>query len=95
MEDGLPSNSVLAITQTPGGYLIGEFAGRVRKVSPSVITAAIDIKPGTYPNAINLGSNGAIPVAILSSADFDAATVNVATVTLASAPVKILCRPWD
>ncbi|MHC4260722.1 MAG: hypothetical protein ACYSTF_09995, partial [Planctomycetota bacterium] len=27
----------------------------------------IDIKPGSYPNTINLGSNGVIPVAILSS----------------------------
>lgn len=32
----------------------------------------IDIKPGSTPNTINLGSNGVIPVAILSSAEFDA-----------------------
>ena len=42
---------------------------------------AIDIKPGGTPNVINLGSNGKIPVAILSSATFDAATVDPTTVT--------------
>jgi 4-aminobutyrate aminotransferase-like enzyme len=36
-----------------------------------------------------LGSNGVVPVAILSSADFDAATVNPSTVTLAGAEVKL------
>ena len=49
----------------------------------------IDIKPGSYPNSINLGSNGVVPVAILGSADFDAATVNPSTVTLAGATVKL------
>jgi hypothetical protein len=34
----------------------------------------IDIKPGSYPNSINPRSKGKIPVAILSSMDFDAPT---------------------
>jgi hypothetical protein len=49
----------------------------------------IDIKPGSDPNSINLGSNGNVPVAILSTADFDATTVNPATVTLADAQVNV------
>ena len=49
----------------------------------------IDIKPGSYPNSINLGSNGNVPVAIFSSPDFDAATVEPETVTLAGAGVRI------
>ena len=49
----------------------------------------IDIKPGSDPNSINLGSNGVVPVAILSSPDFDAATVNPSTVTLSGATVKL------
>ena len=49
----------------------------------------IDIKPGSYPNSINLGSNGTIPVAILSNDSFDATTVDPATVTLASASVRL------
>jgi hypothetical protein len=34
---------------------------------------AIDIKPGGFPNAINLGSNGVLPVAVLTTTHFDAA----------------------
>lgn len=49
----------------------------------------IDIKPGSDPNSINLGSNGNVPVAILSTADFDAKTVDPTTVTLADAGVKV------
>jgi hypothetical protein len=49
----------------------------------------IDIKPGSFPNSINLGSNGVIPVAILSSEDFDATTVDPDTVALAGANVAV------
>lgn len=54
------------------------------------ITVAIDIKPGSYPNSINLASAGVVPVAILSSATFDATQVNPATVTLAGASVGLI-----
>jgi hypothetical protein len=56
------------------------------------IDAQIDIKPGTSPNSINLGSSGVVPVAILSSAGFDARTVNPTSVTLAGARVKVKGR---
>lgn len=49
----------------------------------------VDIKPDSLENTINLGSNGVVPVAILSSTTFDATQVDPATVTLASAPVKL------
>ena len=49
----------------------------------------VDIKPGSDPNSINLGSGGNVPVAIFSSATFDATTVDPSTVTLADAGVKI------
>jgi hypothetical protein len=48
----------------------------------------IDIKPGSYPNSINLGSNGSVPVAIFSTPTFDARTVIPDKVTLAGASVK-------
>ncbi len=54
-----------------------------------VISVSIDIKPGSFPNSINLGSGGTVPVAILSTGTFDATTVDPVTVTLASAPVKL------
>jgi hypothetical protein len=49
----------------------------------------IDIKPGSSPNSINLGSQGVIPVAILSSEGFDATTVDASTVELAGAGVAV------
>ena len=49
---------------------------------------AIDIKPGSYPNAINLGSRGLTPVAILSElGGFNATSVDPNTVTLSGALV--------
>ncbi len=56
---------------------------------PAAIEVAIDVKPGSFPNAINLGSNGVVTVAILGSARFDAATIDPFTVTLASAPIRL------
>lgn len=49
----------------------------------------VDIKPGSDPNSINLGSNGKVPVAILSSETFDATTVDPYSVTLAGATVAV------
>lgn len=40
--------------------------------APPVVEVTIDIKPGSDPNSINRKSKGKIPVAILSTADFDA-----------------------
>jgi hypothetical protein len=55
----------------------------------SLTIVPIDIKPGIAPNSINLGSNGVVPVAILTTPAFDAATVDPFTVTLADAAVRI------
>jgi hypothetical protein len=55
----------------------------------STRTVLIDIKPGSYPNSINLGSNGVVPAAILSSAEFDATAVDVQSVFLAGAGVAV------
>jgi hypothetical protein len=57
-------------------------------VSP-IQLVEIDIKPGSYPNAINLGSQGLVPVAILSSEQFDANSVDPDTVELAGADVEV------
>ena len=56
---------------------------------PGPLSVTIDIKPGKSPNSINLGSNGTVPVAILSAPGFDATTINPLSVTLASAPVQL------
>jgi hypothetical protein len=53
----------------------------VGPTGPEAPEIAIDILPGVYPNAINLRSNTKIPVAILSTPDFNAPT-SVAPSTL-------------
>jgi parallel beta-helix repeat protein len=57
-----------------------------------IVEVSIDIKPGSYPNTINLGSQGNIPVAIFSTSDFDTTTIDPTTVTLAGASVKLKCK---
>lgn len=45
------------------------------------ITVGLDIKPGSVPNSINTRSKGVIPVAILSTATFDATSIDPRSVT--------------
>lgn len=52
------------------------------------ITVDVDIKPGSFPNSINLGSGGTTPVAILGSASLDVNDINADTLTLGTAGVK-------
>ncbi|UCG67998.1 MAG: hypothetical protein JSV09_09155 [Thermoplasmata archaeon] len=75
-----PDTDILEIWNNEG--LIGIYA-------PTYIEVDIDIKPGSDPNSINMGAKGTIPVAILSTEDFDAATVDPLTVALAGAEVKL------
>lgn len=50
-------------------------------LEPLVIDVTIDIKPGSDPNSINCkNTKGVIPVAILTTDDFDATTVDHTTV---------------
>ncbi len=53
------------------------------------VPVLIDIKPNSYPNSINLGSNGVVPVAIFGSASFDVKQINLITIKLANATVKL------
>jgi hypothetical protein len=55
-----------------GGYLIEWECSQI----------LIDIKPGSYPNSINAGKQGTVPVAILGSADFDVTTIMASTIEL-------------
>lgn len=57
----------------------GEGPGAIYKIT-EVILIVIDIKPGSDPNSINPSSQGVIPVAVLTTEEFDASTVDVQTV---------------
>jgi hypothetical protein len=49
-------------------------------IEVKAIPVTIDIKPGSWPNSINPDSRGVIPVAIISTEDFDATEVSAETV---------------
>jgi hypothetical protein len=51
-----------------------------------VKTVGVDVKPGSWPNSINLGATGNTPVAVLGAAGFDARTVDGSSLTFAGAP---------
>jgi len=61
-----------------GYFLQFEIASRPTAVD-------IDIKPGSAPNSISPKSRGVIPVAVLSTEDFDTSTVDPMTVVFAGA----------
>ena len=68
----------LAVSGTPKQYVDNV----VLEVTPTSIDVDIDIKPGSFPNSLNVKSKGVLPVAILGTADFDVMTVNASTVVL-------------
>ncbi len=56
----------------------------------------IDIKPGSYPNSINLNNGGNVPVCVFSNPSFDATTIDLSTVVFAGAtPLSIGQSPQD
>lgn len=59
-------------------------------IPPTYRAVQIDIKPGVFPNVINLTSAGSIPVAVISTPAFDALTVDPVTITLDGAAVRLV-----
>jgi len=47
----------------------------------------IDVKPDSSPNSINLASNGVLPVVLFTTNTFNAALVDISTVSFAGASV--------
>lgn len=72
-------NDTLLFGAGQAGYLIEYIAGACPQ---------IDIKPGSDPNCFNNNGHGVIPVAILTSDTFDAATVDPFTVELDGASAR-------
>lgn len=63
---------------------------------PVIQEIAIDIKPGSSQNSINLKSKGVVTVAILTSGNFDARDVNQSSVAFAgAAPVRCVEEDVD
>lgn len=83
--DGLPQTLVLtglSWFNTGGSYADWDYVS----LTPGLLPVEIDVKPGSDPNSINCRSpKGVIPVAILTTEDFDATTVAHTSVTFGSA----------
>lgn len=83
--DGIPG-----IPLAPNGPFTGFYPNFSFQMPPPVTPIIIDIKPDSDQNSINLVSAGVIPVAILSTSDFDALNVDPTSVSLAGASVKLV-----
>jgi hypothetical protein len=69
------SSECLASTPFPSSGGGGDIV-----IASAVLSVAIDVKPGSFPNSINPRSMGKIPVAILTTDTFDGASVDPNTV---------------
>ncbi|GAH22327.1 unnamed protein product, partial [marine sediment metagenome] len=69
----------------PSGYQEAWIA----TIPEPAIKVAVDIKPNSCPNPVNVKSSGVLPVAILGTEDFDVTTIDVASIRLADvAPIR-------
>jgi hypothetical protein len=59
-----------------GADLKASWTGAAYMFETSTTTVAVDVKPGSDDNPVNLESRGKLPVAILTTTDFDATTVD-------------------
>jgi hypothetical protein len=57
--------------------------------SPGFAPVAIDIKPGDYPNCLNVNGHGVVPVAILGSMYFNVALIDPGSLTFNGLIVRI------
>ena len=56
------------------------------KASVCTIEVAVDIKPGSCPNPVNVKSKGVLPVAILGTEEFEVSTIDPASIFLNGVP---------
>jgi hypothetical protein len=71
----------LKVTDSKGQ---SDIAGSTLTILPKpAVKVAVDIKPGSCPNPVNVKSSGVLPVAILGSADYDITTIDPTSIRLA------------
>lgn len=91
--DALTSGTTIRVEpDTAGGLgtilvqIVDGFVAKIPYISAdaffrnSLPRMSIDVKPGSDPNSINVKSQGMIPVAILTTPNFDASSVEVLTI---------------
>ncbi len=95
---GLRGNSVASLGDLDGdgvgdlavGALLDDDGGEDRGAVwvlflEGVITANLDIKPGSCPNPLNRHGNGVLPVALVGNVEFDPTEVDLSTLQLSRA----------
>jgi hypothetical protein len=83
----LPGGSTYPHTMTVTSFdtSTGSFSGT--GTGTAALITQLDLKPGSYPNSINLGDNGLLPVAILGSATFHVEQIDPSTILIGGAGV--------
>ena len=74
--------------QVSTGTFIDYQVGMDYRAPQAVVDISIDIKPGGNPNNINLKSRGVVPVAVVTTDEFDASTIDPETVSFAAAAAE-------
>ena len=82
---------VLFASATIGTSFVGPGPGPGPAVSEQVY---VDIKPGSCPNPMNVKSGGVLPVAVLGTAEFDVAAIDVNTVQLTLNGKGVIPTRW-
>ena len=74
-----------------------EIGGGVLQQQGPTIPIFVDIKPGSWPNPLNLRSKGVLPIAICGTEDFDVYTIDPATITvsLADTDAEVYPLRWS
>jgi hypothetical protein len=82
VDNSNPDNNAIHHFEVTGNIFNGENWTRAGFIAsrPAVLDIDVDIKPYEQINNINPGSRGLLPVAVLTSGDFDALLVDPATV---------------
>lgn len=89
--DAYPAGNSIRVFTTPSGTtidsigLVAQFTVEPIEFIPEPTTIAIDIKPKSCPNSLNVKSNGVLPVAILGTA-FDVREIDVLSIRLNCVP---------
>ena len=85
------SGSLAPIEVTINGITTEIEVGASDRISTEVseIEVDIDIKPGSFPNCLNVNGHGVIPVAILGSNTFDVTQIDISTLKFAGLNVRV------
>lgn len=75
---------------------VSVFDSRTLACSPELPTRVrLDVKPGSFPNVINVKSNGVLPIAVLSTEHFDATQIDPASVRFGDTGTEAIAQYWS